>query len=167
MTGSEQLVEKLRRSLPHAAYGQPPLAATLRRRFPRAHVMARLVVTDEYYAGEERGLMCRIDAQGVADQPISLFTPITHPAFDRRTPIASDFTNCGEQRTILAAIRATFRAVIRHPLVWLHRRAGFHRVEAALVRDVIHGSRSIGRRVTAQFSERRIPAIRQRRVLSP
>ncbi len=44
--------------------------ATLQRRFSRAKIMARLTVTDVFYAGKEQGLMCRIDVHGLTSEPV-------------------------------------------------------------------------------------------------
>jgi len=63
---------------------------------------APLTATDVFYAGEEKGLMCRIDLQGVAGPPFLLVAPITHFSFNRRHPIARDIAAYRELRTRLA-----------------------------------------------------------------
>jgi hypothetical protein len=72
--------------------GRPALTASLRHRFPCERTMTKRTVTNIFYAGEERGVMCRVDPQGVADRPILLVAPLMQLAFDRSHPIAQDMT---------------------------------------------------------------------------
>ncbi len=52
--------------------------------------MKRLMVTDVFYAGEENGLMYRIDVRGSVGQPILLVAPLAQLAFNRKHPIAQE-----------------------------------------------------------------------------
>ncbi len=101
---TEQLVQKLRRALPLTAHGRPPLTEALRRSLACANLMPRVTVTDVFYAGEENGLMCRIDVQGLADEPMVVVAPVTQLAFNRRHPIARDIDayrkHCAETATV-------------------------------------------------------------------
>jgi len=87
---AEQLVQKLRRALPLAAHGRPPLMLALRQRLPGAILMPRVTITDAFYAGEKNVLMCRIDLHGEIDEPVVVLAPITQLAFNRSHPIARD-----------------------------------------------------------------------------
>jgi hypothetical protein len=57
-----------------------------------------------FYAGEENGLMCRIDLQGTSGQPVLLVAPIAQLPFDRRHPIARDIAAYRKRRAEAAAI---------------------------------------------------------------
>lgn len=101
---AEHLVQKLRRILPLAAHRRPPFAAALRRRLACPDVIPRVMVTDIFYAGEEKGLMCRVDVQGLADDAIVLVAPVTQLAFNRRHPIARDIAAYRKRRVETAAV---------------------------------------------------------------
>jgi hypothetical protein len=100
---AEHLVQKLRRALPLMAHGRPSLTAVLGRSLS-SNLMPRVTVTDVFYAGEENGLMCRIDVQGLADEPMVVVAPVTQLAFNRRHPIARDIAayrkHCAETATV-------------------------------------------------------------------
>jgi hypothetical protein len=87
---TEHLVQKLRRALPLAAYGRPVLTSALRRSLACPDVAARVMVTDIFYAGEENGLMCRINVQGKTGQQVLVVAPIAQLAFNRRQPAARE-----------------------------------------------------------------------------
>ena len=100
---AERLVQKLRRVLPLAAHGRPPLTAALRRSLACPDVIPPVMVTDIFYAGEEDGLMCRIDARGLDDAPIVVVAPVTQLAFNRRHPIARAVAAYRKRRAETAA----------------------------------------------------------------
>jgi len=96
MTSTE--MHKLRRALSLTAHGRPPLTAALRRSLACANHMPRVTVTDVFYAGEEKGLMCRIDVQGEIDEPVVVVAPVTQLAFNRKHPIARDIAAYRKRR---------------------------------------------------------------------
>jgi len=101
---AEQLVQKLRRALPLTAHGRPPLAAMLSRNHDCANLMPRVTVTDVFDAGEENGLMCRIDVQGGIDAPVVVVAPVTQLAFNRRHPIAREIAAYRKHRAEAAGV---------------------------------------------------------------
>ncbi len=101
---AEQLVHKLRKVLPLAAHGLPPLTATLRRSMACPNLMSRLMVTDVFYAGEANGPMCRVDVQGAIDMPVVVVAPVTQLVFNRRHPIARDIAAYRKYRAETAAV---------------------------------------------------------------
>jgi hypothetical protein len=100
---AEHLVQKLRRALPLTAHGRPSLTAVLGRSLS-SNLMPRVTVTDVFYAGEESGLMCRVDVHGVIDQPVVVVAPVTQLAFNRRHPIARDIAAYRKRRAEAAAV---------------------------------------------------------------
>ncbi len=62
----------------------------MQRRVSGAKVIARLTVTDVFYAGEENGLMRRIDVQEASGVPVVLLAPLTQLKFDKKNPLAQD-----------------------------------------------------------------------------
>jgi len=101
---AERLVQKLRRALPLTAHGRSQLTATLRRSLCCANVMPRVTVTDIFYAGEERGLMCRVDVPGLADDFVVVVVPLSQLAFNRRHPVARDIAAYRKRRAETAAV---------------------------------------------------------------
>ena len=100
----ELLVQKLRRALPLTAHGRPSLTAMLRRRLSCQDVIPRVTVTDIFYAGEKNGLMCRVDVQGFADEPVVVVAPVTQLAFNRKHPITRDIAAYRKRRAETAAV---------------------------------------------------------------
>jgi hypothetical protein len=101
---AEQLMQKLRRALPLTAHGRPSLTAVLGRSRSCVDVMPRVTVTDVFYAGEEKGLMCRLDVQGFADDPVIVVAPVTQLTFNRRHPVARDIAAYRKRRAKAAAV---------------------------------------------------------------
>jgi len=101
---AEQLVQKLRRALPLTAHGRPSLTAVLGRSLSSANLMPRVTVTDIFYAGEENGLMCRVDVQGLAEEPVVVVAPVTQLAFNRKHPIARDIAAYRKRRAEAATV---------------------------------------------------------------
>jgi len=101
---AEQLVQKLRRALPLTAHGRPSLTAVLGRSLACANLMPRVTVTDVFYAGEENGLMCRVDVHGVTDEPVVVVAPVTQLAFNRRHPVARDIAAYRKRRAETAIV---------------------------------------------------------------
>jgi hypothetical protein len=86
----ELLIQKLQQALPLHAHGRTALAAVLQRHSSAASTMPRVMVTDIFYAGEEKGLMCRVDVQGLTNDRTVVVAPLTQLAFDRRHPVTRD-----------------------------------------------------------------------------
>jgi hypothetical protein len=108
MTGTEfraeHLVQKLRRALPLTAHGRPPLTTALRRLLSCQDVIPCVTVTDIFYAGEENGLMCRIDVHGLIDEPVVVVAPVGQLAFNRRHPVARDIAAYRKLRAEASAV---------------------------------------------------------------
>lgn len=85
----EQLVSRLQRALPLTAHGKPPLLAFLRKSMSIARTSPRLTVTNVFYAGDRKGLMCQFTIETEAS-PRVLVAPLSQIAIDRRHPIAQD-----------------------------------------------------------------------------
>ena len=83
----ERLVDNLNAALPVPARVTPELQATLRKQ-NGIEVPASCIVTWISYAGDEGGIMCRLDTG--ADTANAVFTSITHLRFDPRLPLARE-----------------------------------------------------------------------------
>jgi hypothetical protein len=83
----ERLVDNLNAALPVPARVTPELQATLRKQ-NGIEVPASGIVTWISYAGDEGGIMCRLDTG--ADTANAVFTSITHLRFDPRLPLARE-----------------------------------------------------------------------------
>ena len=67
----------------------PPLLAQLQEQAPVVDLSPRCQITGIYYAGDEGGILCKLDfGQEDADQVF--FVSITHLTFDRRLPLARE-----------------------------------------------------------------------------
>jgi hypothetical protein len=95
---TEWLVVKLRESLPLPAKLTPQLAALVRKEKPDISVPQTCPITRVDYAGDEGGIMCRIEI-GSEDEPAVFYVSITHLAFDRRLPLAREITTYQKHRT--------------------------------------------------------------------
>jgi hypothetical protein len=88
---AERLIVKLRESLPLPALLTPQLAALVRDEKPGISVPAACPITRVDYAGDEGGIVCRLEI-GREDEPTVFYVSITHLAFHRRLPLAREIT---------------------------------------------------------------------------
>jgi hypothetical protein len=86
---AERLVTKLRESLPLPALLTPQLTALVRKEKPGMRVAPTCPITRVDYAGDEGGIMCRLEI-GSEDESAVFYVSITHLAFDRRLPLARE-----------------------------------------------------------------------------
>ena len=85
----EQLIAKLRAALPLSATVSPPLLARLQEQVPDLALPPRCQITEIYYAGDEGGILCKLDF-GTEDADPVFFVSITHLTFDRRLPLVRE-----------------------------------------------------------------------------
>jgi len=87
------LLAKLQAALPLPAIVTPRLAATLRQQSQGATIPTACQVTWVSNTGDEGGIVCKLSAEGEADnKKLQFFTSITHLDFDRRLPLAREIT---------------------------------------------------------------------------
>lgn len=85
---TQRLIAKLNEALPLPARLTPELQDLLRRQTSSPMIPARATVTWISYAGDEGGIVCKLDlGPGVDD---AAFTSITHLHFDPRSPLARE-----------------------------------------------------------------------------
>ena len=60
----QRLLSRLHAYLPLAAYPRPILLASLRGAIPDASTAPCCIVTNVFYAGDEHGIMCQLEAPG-------------------------------------------------------------------------------------------------------
>ena len=87
----ELLITKLKAALPLPATATPPLLAQLQEQAAGLDLSARCQITGIHYAGDDGGIMCRLDL-GTEDADKVFFVSITHLTFDRRLPLAREIT---------------------------------------------------------------------------
>jgi hypothetical protein len=85
---TERLIAKLNDALPVPARLTPELQATLQRQHPGAAIPAHATITWISYAGDEGGIVCKLDLG--PDVEKAAFTSITHLRFDARLPLARE-----------------------------------------------------------------------------
>jgi hypothetical protein len=83
------LMAKLKAALPLPALATPPMLAQLREQAPGLDLSPRCQITEIYYAGDEGGILCKLDF-GQEDTDQAFFVSITHLTFDRRLPLARE-----------------------------------------------------------------------------
>ena len=83
----ESLVAKLRQSLPLLATITPEVAAVIREQSPAADPLRRYPITRVDYAGDEGGIVCKVEL-GPENDDRALFASITHLQFGQTGPIA-------------------------------------------------------------------------------
>ena len=83
------LVAKLKAALPLPALAAPPLLAQLHEQAPGLDLLPQCQITGIYYAGDEGGILCKLDF-GTEDADPVFFVSITHLTFDRRLPLARE-----------------------------------------------------------------------------
>jgi hypothetical protein len=85
----EQLIAKLQAALPLSATVSPPLLALLQEQSPDLDLPLRCQITRIHYAGDEGGILCKLDFGHEDDREV-LLVSITHLTFDRRLPLARE-----------------------------------------------------------------------------
>ena len=71
------LMAKLKAALPLPALATPPLLAQLHEQAPGRDLSPRCQITEIYYAGDEGGILCKLDF-GTEDADPVFFVSITH-----------------------------------------------------------------------------------------
>ncbi len=84
----ERLMDRMSAALPIPARVTPELQTKLRRQ-NGTEIPASCTVTWISYAGDEGGIVCRLDA-GLDGGSDEVFTSITHLRFDPRLPLSRD-----------------------------------------------------------------------------
>jgi hypothetical protein len=87
----ERLVAKLRELLPLFATVTPEVVAVIREQSPEADPSRRYSITRVDYAGDEGGIVCRVEL-GPEKDDRALFASITHLRFGHAGPIARQIT---------------------------------------------------------------------------
>ena len=85
----EQLIAKLKAALPLSATVSRPLLAQLQEQSPDIALPPRCQITRIHYAGDEGGILCKLDF-GHEDGREVLLVSITYLTFDRRLPLARE-----------------------------------------------------------------------------
>jgi hypothetical protein len=85
----EQLIAKLQAALPLSATVSPSLLALLQKESPNFDLPSRCQITRIHYAGDEGGILCKLDFGHEDDREV-LLVSITHLTFDRRLPLARE-----------------------------------------------------------------------------
>jgi hypothetical protein len=83
-----RLLHRLQAAVPFPARLTPELAATLQAENTATKMPATCSITWVSYAGDEGGIMCRLDF--AQESETAAFASITHLRFDPRLPIARD-----------------------------------------------------------------------------
>ncbi len=83
------LMAKLKAALPLPALATPPMLAQLQEQAPSLDLLPRCQITQIHYAGDEGGIVCKLDF-GTKDTDPVFFVSITHLTFDRRLPLARE-----------------------------------------------------------------------------
>ena len=86
----ERLIAKLQHALPLPARPTPELLAALVAKNTASKTSATCSITSISYAGDEGGIVCRLDLGGEAKNVT--FVSITHLRFDARLPLAREIT---------------------------------------------------------------------------
>ena len=82
---------KLKAALPLPAMATPAILAQLQEQAPALDLSPRCQITQIHYAGDEGGILCKLDF-GQEDTDPAFFVSITHLSFDRRLPLAREIT---------------------------------------------------------------------------
>jgi hypothetical protein len=85
---ADRLFARLQAALPLPARVTPELAATLKTKGVATEILSTCSITWISYAGDEGGIMCRLDFPRVIET--ATFASITHLRFDARLPVARD-----------------------------------------------------------------------------
>ena len=84
----ERLLAALRASLPLPASIAPQSTTMIARQVPDVDARGSFRVTRADNAGDEGGIMCRLEQEGKEDA--GLYISITHLSFDRKVPLARE-----------------------------------------------------------------------------
>jgi hypothetical protein len=93
---TERLLGRLQAALPMPARLTPELVAALCEQKPAIGVKPFCEITWITYAGDEGGIVCRLDFGSEAGN--TAFVSITHLRFDPRLPLAREIAAYQEQR---------------------------------------------------------------------
>jgi hypothetical protein len=88
------MIDRIQRFLPLTAHARPPLSATIRKLGANSQPVRSFIVTGVFYAGDEHGLMCRIELNDESYRAPLLVAPLSHVSFDRRHPICREIDAC-------------------------------------------------------------------------
>src|SRR3954470_9170970 len=80
---------KLKAALPLPALATPPLLPQVHNNATARILAPRCQITGIHYAGDEGGILCKLDF-GTEDADPVFFVSITHLPFDRRLPLARE-----------------------------------------------------------------------------
>lgn len=94
----DRLIPKLEEALPVCARLSSQLVALVREQAPGLEVPQRCAVTRIDYAGDQGGIMCRLELGGREELRV-FFVSITHLTFDRRQPLAREIAAYQRHRT--------------------------------------------------------------------
>lgn len=86
---TDVLLEKLKKSLPMETRLTQSLSRTLARGSPTVSIPDKRSVVDVFYAGDEGGILCRLDSGGL-ETDAGYVVSITHLRFDRDTPLSRE-----------------------------------------------------------------------------
>jgi hypothetical protein len=86
---TELLIAKLKAAVPLSATVSPPLLALLQEQSPDLALPPRCQITRIHYAGDDGGILCKLDFGHEDDREV-LLVSITHLTFDRRLPLARE-----------------------------------------------------------------------------
>ncbi len=109
---TERLIAKLTAALPLPAQATPPLLALVKERSPDLDLTPRCRVTRIHYAGDDGGILCKLDF-GEGDDREVLLVSITHLTFDPRLPLAREIA--AYQRHRVKRLRREGPGPIRRP----------------------------------------------------
>ncbi len=94
---AERLLAKLRECLPLSATITPALATIIRERSPGIDASQPCRVTRIDYAGDEGGIVCKLD-RGLGNAQEVFFVSITHLAFPHAGPLAREIAEYQKHR---------------------------------------------------------------------
>ena len=80
---------KLKAVLPLPAMATPPMLAQLQEQAPGLELSPQCQITGIYYAGDEGGILCKLDF-GTEDDRAVFVVSIPYLTFDRRLPLARE-----------------------------------------------------------------------------
>jgi hypothetical protein len=103
----EHLIAKLRAALPLSATVSPSMLARLQEQVPDLALPPRCQITWIHYAGDEGGIVCKLDF-GTEDDRAVFVVSITYLTFDRRLPLAREIAAYQKHR-VSACVAAARR----------------------------------------------------------
>jgi hypothetical protein len=93
-----ELLAKMEAALPFPALITPYLAGALRNQAPETSVPRNCEVALVSHAGDEGGIVCKLQVRGGAEDAHAFFTSLTHLAFDHRLPLAREISAYKKRR---------------------------------------------------------------------